>query len=121
MSEESKAQQPKPEITDEMLVRMVGLLLKDIAKLAPYLDRISTIANDPHHLAFTEPHATDLELARFARDQRVKQVAAFAALLNFLILQQMDAAQHFTDAGDAKKREAVAKAMRDLGIDKGQE
>jgi len=115
---------PLDPITDEMLVRMVVLILKDVAKLAPYLGRISEIAADAEHPAFKSANV-DPRIAEVAKRQRVQQMEAFAGLLNMLItnhsaaMRLIGTIERSTD--DAKKKSAVDSALAALGIDMGQD
>lgn len=112
----SDAPRPGEPITDEMLVRMVVLILKDIAKLAPYLDRISIIAANAESPLFKNA-TDDPRIAHMAQTQRVVQVKAFAGLLNLLIVNQMSGMKFVLDVSDAQRKAAVDKAMKDLGIE----
>lgn len=109
-------------LTDEMLVRMVILLLKDISKLAPYLPRLHVIATNPDHAIFKDTK-TDPRVVEIATRMRMNQLGAFAALLRFLVEDNSAAAAGMIlGASDAQRKAVVEKAMKDLGIDddKGQ-
>lgn len=118
MSDESKTPAADPMgLTDEMLVRMVILLLKDISKLAPYLNRLILIASNPEHTVFKDTK-TDARIVDIATRMRMNQLHAFAALLRFLIEDtSVASAGMILGASDAQRTAAVDKAMRDIGID----
>lgn len=103
-------------ITDEMLVRMVVLILKDMTKLLPYLDRLVVIAADTNHPVFKD-HGEDPEVAKIMAEGRIRNIKAFTALLNLLAIDAFSG--HGAIASQIKKSQnkaAVDKAMRDLGI-----
>lgn len=110
---------PKPDpfdaMTDEMLVRMVVLILKDVSKLAPFLARISEIAANADHPAFASANVSP-EIAAIAKRQRVQQMEAFAGLLNMLIMNHSAGMRLIGTIERTTKAAAVASAMEKLGL-----
>lgn len=104
-------------LTDEMLVRMVVLLLRDVSKLAPYLPRLTVIASNPDHPVFRDSK-TDPRVKEIATRMRMNQLHAFAGLLRFLVEDTSAAAAGMIlGASDSQRKAAVDKALRDIGLD----
>lgn len=107
---------PLPELSDEMLIGMVMLILKDIARLAPFLHRIDDIIQNPNHPAFHNERI-EARMLEIAKRQRMQQFEALAAMVDMLIHNHEAAFRLMNFIKDTEKNEAVDRAMRNLGIE----
>lgn len=113
MSGTSPQPSPLEAITDEMLVRMMVMILKDVAHLAPFLARIKALAANPDHPAFGGA-GQDPATAAIAKRARMQQVEAVVSLVE-MMLTQHGAHMRLMSVVDKGRREAaVTRAMMDF-------
>ena len=104
-----------PSFQDQALMRRVAVLLIEHTQLLPYEESIRNILADENHPALSVA-AEDPELRKLLLKTGRDQVAALVNTLSTILRGHREIAEYFKRV-DPEKRAAVARAMKELGIE----
>lgn len=104
-----------PSIQDQALMRRVAMLLIEHASLLPYEESLRNILADENHPVLGVP-TEDPELRALLKKTQIEQVAAIVNTLSIILRGHREMIEYFKRV-DPEKRAAVARAMKNLGIE----